>query len=81
MSDPQASRPYFWPNGYDTGLQCERSQVRDSVESQHLVSTVSAHIHAKEGSQGWYGIGLTGLGDWEAMARWGCGMQPVMSFQ
>ena len=45
------------------GYGGERSLVQDSVESQHLVSEVAAHMHAKAGGQWWYGIGLAGLGD------------------
>ena len=55
---------------------CERSWVKDLVESQHLVSKVLARMHAKaEGDgQGWYniadsmvdGVGLPDLGiGWE----------------
>ena len=27
----------------------------------------------RHGFQGWYSIALSGLGDWGAMAKWGCG--------
>ena len=50
---------------YDGGLRCE------SVESQHLVSEVLARMYTKAGGQGWYGIVVAGLGDWETMAKWG----------